>query len=302
MLASYILSGQEIYIKMKTSELQTLTLVILVHLKLGKSKTINYILATLLAIIIPITEFGCMTSEYHAAPQLFQCYFSLEQGLHGKLFTPNIPDSYFSPENAAALSTNASTGDNLTPLTPSAGQVYIFPIPPPESAQYQCNCSGNVVAIQYCYMYKAQKLRDTEKTDVFHFLSLIMTKRLNFKVEHKFTVQTTPQESVCTDANPAKRVCCDSANITIQLSSPLTNYTFGVATVSDNIWPLEMPSSDKKYSVKRFLTRPSHDSDLETDHTFTPFEREQRCRSLLFLRFIIGTVSASYIIIVVARV
>ena len=77
-------------------------------------------------------------SEYSASAALFQCQHSTFQD--GQVFTPNIPDLYFNHTYAADM-------EDLL-MRPRNGLTYFFTIPP-ESAER--NCSGTVVAIQYCY-------------------------------------------------------------------------------------------------------------------------------------------------------
>ncbi len=70
-------------------------------------------------------------------PPQFQCQPSSENGQ--QVFFPNIPDSYFTPRNAHDFL-------RTTLESSMAGVTYIFRIP---AMQY--NCSGSVVALQYCY-------------------------------------------------------------------------------------------------------------------------------------------------------
>ena len=73
------------------------------------------------------------------------------------------------------------------------GVNYFFTIPP-ESAER--NCSGTVVAIQYCYRVHQNLINSAQ--DVFSFHS-VTRDGFVFTVTSSFTVRTTPhQESECT--------------------------------------------------------------------------------------------------------
>ena len=75
----------------------------------------------------------------------------------GLMYTPNIPDFYFSDVNAANF--RSSGGANLT--TSRNGVTYIFTIPAESSER---NCTGNVVAIQYCYETRNGQIGSNEIT------------------------------------------------------------------------------------------------------------------------------------------
>ena len=163
-------------------------------------------------------------SEYSASAALFQCQHSTHQD--GQVFIPNIPDSHFNHKNAA----NLAMGKDSLLTQSSPGITYFFTIPP-ESAER--NCSGTVVAIQYCY--RVHKNRICSAQDVFLFHS-VTRDGFVFTVNSSFTVRTTPhQESECTRIEMHYYLCCDTTTLSAdnQLSFSPDSYTFGVTIPID---------------------------------------------------------------------
>ena len=193
-------------------------------------------------------------------------------GLH-----PNIPDFYFNHENAADFRTGG--GANLT--TAVNRRTYIFTIPPESSER---NCSGSVVAIQYCYQARERDINDNET--IYSFLHLNRSG-FDFTVTNSFTVYTIPRENNCTNPpGDIQRVCCDNAILgapnQFKLSS--TNYTFGVSVMNRNVRPLAFANSVAAYRYEQLQT------SIRTPLPFTLRERDlESDRSLLLLRFILGT-------------
>ena len=180
-------------------------------------------------------------SEYSASAALFQCQHSTHQD--GQVFIPNIPDLYFNHTYAA---------DKINMLMrPRNGYTYYFTIPP-ESAER--NCSGTVVAIQYCH--RASQYRINYKQNVFSFRS-VTRDDLVFTVTSSFTVKTTPLESECTevpdDSQATIYLCCDTTTLSAdnQLSISPESYTFGVTIVEHNVAPYAF-TDDTEFVVEQF--------------------------------------------------
>lgn len=214
---------------------------------------------------------------------LFQCQLSSDQS--GQVYTPNIPNFYFSHENAADFRTGR--GANLT--TARSGFTYIFTIPA-ESAER--NCTGRVVGIQYCY--QAGSLDIDNNKNIFNLLHL-NRNGFDFTVNSSFTEQTTPRESFCT--NPSgmiQRVCCDTATLGMmdqfQLSS--TSYTFAVMLINNNVRPLAFAASSTNYRYEQLQAS----LGISVPMSFTLAQSsEVNDESLLLLRFILGKRKHQYV-------
>ena len=81
---------------------------------------------------------------------LFQCQPSSDES--GQVYTPNIPDFYFNDENTADF----RTGDEENLITLRNRLTYIF------TKSSERNCTGNVVAIQYCYETRNSQIGSNE--------------------------------------------------------------------------------------------------------------------------------------------
>ena len=170
---------------------------------------------------VPTPVLRSHISEYSASAALYQCQHSTHQD--GQVFTPNIPDYYFDHTNADNF---AMGKDNLL-TQPSPGVTYFFTIPP-ESAER--NCSGTVVAIQYCYQVHKDHINSTQ--DAFSFHS-VTRDGFVFTVTSSFTVRTTQhQESECTRMG-MDYFCCDTTTLSAdnQLNFSPEGYTFGVTII-----------------------------------------------------------------------
>ena len=200
------------------------------------------------------------------------------------MFTPNIPDFYFDHENAGNFRT-ANPEANLTTLSPYI--TYIFTIP---AVSAERDCSGAVMAMQFCYEYGGNDENLGTVISEFEFLSLTRNG-LDFTVIDSFTVQTTVSERVCTDDLPedVQRVCCSYgiSEGSPELNIPSSEYIFGLALTGDVFRLLAFNPSASEYNFDQFqvagfspppgTTTPLSNGTLETAH------------SLPLLRFFTGT-------------
>ena len=211
---------------------------------------------------------------------LFQCQPSTDQS--GLVYTPNIPDFYFNDVNAANFRSGGAA--NLT--TSSNGVTYIFTIPA-ESAER--NCTGNVVAIQYCYETRSSQIGSNE-INGFNFLHM-NRNGLVFTVTGSFTEQTTPQESICTiPMGMIQQVCCDTATLDMmnQFQLPTTSYTFAVMIINNDARPLAFTASATEYRHEQLQTVLGS-SAPQPGNIITPGQiAVVTDQSLLLLRFILG--------------
>ncbi len=218
------------------------------------------------------TSYNTINEGYgHAqdTPPLFQCQPSSEQD--GLVFTPNIPDFYFNFEKAGNF--RAGPGANLTTLSQDIS--YIFTIPPVSS---QRDCSGTVVAMQFCYEYRDNRSLGTT-VNAFQFFTLTRDG-IEFTVDSSFTVQTTL--TTCTDDLSAfvSRVCCSkvTSNEFGELVIPSYDYIFGIAHIRDSqiqLLALNPPLVSVQYLFDQFqvtgfspppgTTTPLSESTLVTD-------------------------------------
>ena len=176
-------------------------------------------------------------SEYSASAALFQCQHSAHQD--GQVFIPNIPDLYFDHTNAADMTSLLMRASN--------GVTYFFTIPP-ESAER--NCSGTVVAIQYCYQVHKNRIDSAQDVYLFHSVT---RDGFVFTVTSSFTVRTTPHlESECTQVSRNHYLCCDTTTLSAdnQLSISLESYTFGV-TIINKITTYAF-TNDTEFVVEQF--------------------------------------------------
>ena len=139
---------------------------------------------------------------------------------------------------------------NLT--TSSNGVTYIFTIPA-ESAER--NCTGNVVAIQYCYETRDNQI-DSNEITVFNFLHMNRSG-LVFTVTGSFTEQTSPQNRFCTNSMGMKQICCDTATLDMmdQFQLPTTSYIFAVMVINNDARPLAFAASATEYRHEQLTLR-----------------------------------------------
>ena len=141
-----------------------------------------------------------------------------------------------------AANFRSSGGENLT--TSSNGVTYVFTIPAESSER---NCTGNVVAIQYCYETRNGQIGFNE-INVFNFLHMNRSG-LFFTVTGSFTEQTSPQNKFCTNPMGMILICCDTATLDMmdQFQLPTTSYTFAVMIINNDARPLAFAASTAEY-------------------------------------------------------
>ena len=208
---------------------------------------------------------------------LYQCQSSLEQS--GQVFIPNIPDFYFTPENAASFRGN---GGNLTTIT-QRGTTYIFTLP---ALSAQRNCSGTVLSIQHCFQARARDIGQVRR--VFDLLNVTIDGG-QFTVNERFSVEATLQEEMCADPpGSVERVCCTNGSLQFRL--PASSFVFGVVITDNNIRLLTFTSAVTEYDVERWVRQPSGNYGPMPGDTFSAGD-SQTDRSLLLLRFFLGKIN-----------
>ena len=213
-------------------------------------------------------------SSAHA--QLFQCQPS-ESNAYGQVF-PNIPDMYFNPAQAA----NSVTGTipDLTAL--GANLAYVFTIPGMGANR---NCSGGVVAFEYCYR-TSRTIGSGQKT-VFEFLLLTRNSQ-TFTLNSKFPVRDDPGMAACMNIDQpgsTDQVCCSVSDLNIpnQHEAPTAEYIIGIAVSNSAILPLAISNSQTAFNINRYETALS---TVQVGGSFTASPLPGR--SIALLRFYLG--------------
>ena len=212
-----------------------------------------------------------------AESSLFQCQPTTDHS--GRVFTPNIPDSYFND----AIARSSSIGDepNLIRRTEQRGTTFIYTTPP------EPLCSGTVLAFEFCYQTRIDQISYTATDrESFRFLHL-SRNGYRFTVNDLITVTTSPQWNYCTHFWWNRWICCDTTTVNDQFHIPASNYTFGVVIINDIIRPLTFSS---KYQFPHFQARPSGNNNgpvMGDEFILEPGDLKNES-SLLLLRLLIG--------------
>ena len=150
---------------------------------------------------------------------MFQCQPSSDQ--IGQVYTPNIPDFYFDPSNVSTSESDGSLSSNFPSTINRRQTVYIFPIP------IESECSGTVVAIQYCYSGRESNL-NRRLTVVQNFLALdgngIITNSIT-------PIESVPSNDKCV-ASSGRIHCCDTVHLRqeqqFEIPPTLVPFAFGL--------------------------------------------------------------------------
>ena len=205
--------------------------------------------------------------------EIYQCRNSSER--RGQIFTPNIPDMYFNPQNILPQQLEESM----------EGYTYIFPVPS-QSAQGR-NCSGDVAAFQYCY------LSNNSNTNVDHpvfNLYFITVDDNRYSLFNGQLVQTTSSKVCSTISGLSAIYCCDVLSSSITL--PPSSFTFGVQIQSGDARLLTFRPSSTDFNAQRSVVLDTRQPP--EPHVVGP---------LLLLRFLIGKhISCPYWLNAVAMV
>ena len=153
---------------------------------------------------------------------MFQCQLQPFSDQSGPVYTPNISDFYFDPSNVATGESDGSLSSNFPSTTNRRQTVYIFPIP------IESECSGTVVAIQYCYSGRELHLNSL-LTIVQNFLALDG----NGATTNSITpIESVPSSDKCV-ASSGRIHCCDTVHLRQEQqfqipSNPSTPFLYGL--------------------------------------------------------------------------
>ena len=209
------------------------------------------------------------------AQEVYQCQTSSDQG--GLVYTPNIPDGFFDQQYAATggMATLAEARDRFT---------YFFTLPP---LSLERNCSGTLVAIQFCYH---AELRDDEMGNLQDIFEFLVTDREDtlFTITSRFPVEAASSDVNCVVGNrmgmETKHDCCTSFETPNELLNqiPSASFTFGVRIIDRDFRPFAFRDSVQEFRVEQFQTSANGDSfDLGEGDRVTN-------NALLLLRFLLG--------------
>lgn len=205
------------------------------------------------------------------SPSLFQCQNSSEE--IGQVFIPNI-NIDFNHEEVASLRTDGRA--NLT--KPVNSLTYIFTIPPVSA---QRNCSGTVIAIDYCYRVGNEDLGLAR--NIFNFL-LLTQDRHQFIIDMRRRIRSTPSNSTC---SATLQICCDREvlNIRRRFQIPPSDFTYGILVRSSQL--LAFTESATQYNFEQFQVTLGNSGRPNSTFTVTEMDRFTN-QSLLLLRFTLG--------------
>ena len=204
---------------------------------------------------------------------MFQCQYTSDQS--GQVYTPNIPDLYFDPGNAAAFSMGVEANCTIT----ERGLTSIFTLP---AESVKRNCSGEVRSVQYCYMAGGEDMGETRTA--FSLVTLIQRDTLDqFLVKSTYDVESTPRSSICVRAHNNSWYCCDKTPLDSNLLDiDSTEYVYGVLIGDYRLMAFDDTATD--FLVEQFQASLIVDTDESSSDRFILAENNQ----LPLLRFILG--------------
>ena len=207
-----------------------------------------------------------------ARSEVFQCQLSSEQ----KLYTPNIPDSYF---NHQTLQQNVNSIGEA-----QSGVTYIFTTPPRSQAR---NCSGTVMAIQHCYHADLTNGEIGRDKDIFEFLSASINQNL-FTVDDRFMVRSASDARNCIagvrERGRTPHDCCSTFTLADSNRFQISNqsYTFGIRISNNNPRPYAFRAETTEFNVDQYQF-----ASVNGD-SFSLVNLESPGRSLFLMKFLIG--------------
>ena len=185
--------------------------------------------------------------EDRANDQLYQCQPTTEND--GLVYTPNITDDNFKPENIKDTSFK-STQEVM----------YIFPVP--DTSTGNRDCSGNVIAMEYCYIVNNRSQLNATEQSVFvlHSLTNLDQNTLSFTTSFRERVNTTASRKCSTATGDSAVYCCDEETFT-ELNFTPSKFAFGVEIVKSAVRQLEF-SPKPTFTISRFLRGHDQNSNV----------------------------------------
>ena len=211
---------------------------------------------------------------------MYQCQISADQG--GLVYTPNIPDAHFTEESAA----QASAGVIPTLEKASNGVTYFFTLPPLSPER---NCSGTVMAIQFCYHAELKTNEFGVLRDIFEFLVTDRRDQL-ITINSRFHVEAASSATNCVVGRSRMGIntphdCCTLYEPPNELLIPTSSFTFGIRILNDmNFTPYVFGPRVQEFHAEQFQTAATGDS-FHLSNSLTD-------RALFLLRFLLGMCTA----------
>ena len=167
-------------------------------------------------------------------------------------------------------------------LTPSATDVYIFPLP----SSLSCN-DGTVSAVQYCYF------GSNFGTEQSIFTLLILRQSgSTYTITDSVLVRSTPSDQICTRVLVIFNYCCDIITLDMpdQFSLPASNFAFGTIASRENLFLAYDPDDDANSNLLvNHYRYNQEDFDATEGSTFTvDNENLMTDRSVRLLQFFIS--------------
>ena len=219
-----------------------------------------------------------MTPE--VSSPLLQCQPSEQSG---QAFLPNFETFYFSDRVVAWFISELSTGKLISA---ERSLTYIFTIPAD-----QANCSGSVVAMEFCYLGRDSDLANGSiSRRIFEFLQLTQVGDLEFLVTSSIQVTSVQTNDKCTVLNSERPACCDRTELNAIdiFQIPQSEYTYAIT--SKSFPPLTFSPDRTEYHVEHFQASLQIRYPTESGDSFTLSEDEHISnQSLPLIRLIIGT-------------
>lgn len=171
--------------------------------------------------------------------------------------------------------------------TVERGRTYIFTIPPKSP---QRNCSGPVVAIEYCHISR----KTTGNARVFTIF-ILSFDGITFTIESESLVRYRLSGRACSSINsdPSVSVCCNRQNLN-DMMLPGANITFGIVQTGFEL--LTFSSSTTEYDFPQLQGMLGNFRGTRERTNFTLMELDDKVddQSLLLLRFFINS-QGSYV-------
>ena len=123
-----------------------------------------------------------------------------------------------------------ASSNTYIPSSPGVSFIYSVPLT-------QVNCSGTVLAVEYCYRGSNGQLGN----ELLAFTLLTLEQNsLNFRVTDRIEMRTTPRSQICTGDRfifPNYQYCCDttSLNMADHFILPASNFAFGIAISTSSV-------------------------------------------------------------------
>ena len=203
-----------------------------------------------------------------------------------EVFLPNIPDEIFDHENISDLRTKEGIE-----LIPTEDVTFVFNLPPVPTER---NCSGTVIAIEFCYQIRSIDI--TDRINVFNFLTLSRNGQ-QYTVTDRLRVRTTPSQSICVNSTaPGSEdlvICCDRESEGPRREFPISPSEYSFAILVRNGKLLTFANSASEYNLEHFRIPLRGSGNPNSTFTVSEMDRFTN-KSVPLVRFILGKGNSVY--------